>query len=132
MNTLIRTREIDFYPLHPDPNQAQSASHLLEGIDGIECVRVFPPVRIEVRYDLTMVTLQEIELALMEVGFHLDNNLFAKLRRALYYYTEETLRANLGMTQGQGKSTRDVFVKNYQSRPHGCRDERPDHWRSYL
>jgi hypothetical protein len=27
---------------------------------------------------------------------------------------------------------KQVFIKQYLKRSHGCRDERPEHWRNYL
>ena len=84
-----------------------------------------------VRYDITVVTLNILEEVLVELGFHLDNSLMYKLKRALYAYTEETQRANLGL-EGESCADRKVFIQNYLRRRHGCRDDRPEHWRGYL
>lgn len=132
MNPLVKQREILFSPLHPDPNQAQTALLALTDLEGIEYVDAPEPVRLVVRYRLPHQTLAGIEGLLRELGFHLDNSLLCKIKRALYYYTDETERANLGCPDGQCKTTRDVFVQHYRKRPHGCRDQRPMHWRNYL
>ncbi|HID49168.1 MAG TPA: hypothetical protein EYP40_06085 [Chromatiales bacterium] len=132
MNSVVKQREILFSPLHPDPNQAQTAMLVLRDLDGIERADAPEPTRLVVRYLLPQQTLADIEELLRELGFHLDNSLLCKLKRALYYYTDETERANLGCSDGQCKTTRDVFVQQYRKRPHGCRDQRPAHWRSYL
>jgi hypothetical protein len=129
---LKKQREIIFDPLHPDPNQAQTATLALNDFNGIEQIDVLSPLRLIVRYHLSEVTLADIEFVLRELGFHLDNSLLSKMKRALYAYTEETERANHGYSSSQGKTTRDVFIKQYQKRPHGCRDPRPSHWRDYL
>jgi len=130
MDELIRQREIVFDAMHPDPNQAQSAMLLLADIEGIEALHHLAPLRMSIRYNLTRLTLAHIETRLIDEGFHLDGSLMSKLKRALYAYTEETLRANLGCANEN--STRDVFVKQYHKKPHGCRDPRPPHWRNYL
>ena len=54
------------------------------------------------------------------------------MKRALYYYTETTLRANCGCPQGTSNCTKKVFALHYQQRDHSCRDHRPEHWRRYL
>ena len=128
---LIKQRDIRFCPLHPDPDQAQSAVLLLDGAAGIHDARKLAPHCLQVCYDIRRVTLQVIEEALTELGFHLDNSLMAKLKRALYHYTEETQRANLRIHTDL-YDTQEVFIARYQQLPHGCRDERPPHWREYL
>ncbi len=130
-STLIKYREIHFSTAHPDPDQAQSALLLLNDVSAIEETRKSAQTCLEVSYDLRLISLQIIEGTLAELGFHLDGSLLIRLRRALYYYTEETQRANLGYHQAN-HSTLDVFINRYQQLPHGCRDERPSHWREYL
>lgn len=132
MSNLFKQREILFSPMHPDPNQAQSAMLILGDLQGIERIDILQPTRLLVCYHLQLQTLAGIEALLRELGFHLDNSLLCKLKRALYYYTDDTERANLGCADGHCKNTRDVFVQHYQKRPHGCRDLRPAHWRNYL
>jgi len=129
---VIKQREILFCTLHPDPNQAGSAALLLTDMEGIRDPRPIEPHRLHLSYDLTVITYQEIESGLAEVGFHLDNSLMTKLKRALIHYTEETARANLGCPKGKTNCTDGVFVSRYQRLQHGCRDQRPDHWRNYL
>lgn len=128
LETTLKHREIVFATPHTDTNQAQSAMVMLVDVEGIEQITAMSPTQLSISYDVTLVTLNVIEQALMDVGFHLDNNLLVKIKRALYYYTEDTLRTNLGCNN----CTRDVFVNRYQKQLHGCRDERPRHWRNYL
>jgi len=132
LDSHIKQRDIDFCALHPDDNQAVSAMQLLGGIPGIETLRVHSPLRLSVRYHLSHFTLAEIETLLEELGYHLDNSLLVKLKRALFHYSDETERTNIGCHHGPCKTTRDVFINRYQHRPHGCRDTRPPHWRNYL
>jgi hypothetical protein len=130
----VKYREIGFCNPHPDPQQALSAVVVLADIDGIIHVTVpdSSPHVIQVSYDLNHICLYIIEDLLSELGFHLDNNLLAKLKRALYYYSEENELQALGLHTGQYQSTRDIFMSCYQCHSHGCRDGRPQHWRKYL
>lgn len=129
---MIKQRDIVFHSLHPEPRPARSAALMLNEVDGVEYVEALTETRLLVRYDLRQITLAIIEDALRDVGFHLENALLIKLKRALYYYSEETERANLGCPPCQVKTTREVFIKHYRNREHGCRDPRPSHWRQYL
>ncbi|GMQ89135.1 MAG: hypothetical protein BMS9Abin09_0593 [Gammaproteobacteria bacterium] len=130
----VKYREIGFCNPHPDPQQALSAMLVLADIEGI--LRVTVPDRsrnaIHVKYDLNEISLFIIEDLLSELGFHLDNSLLAKLKRALYHYTEENELQSLGLHTGQDQSTREIFMRCYLGHSHGCRDERPQHWRKYL
>lgn len=131
-NGLIKQREVIFCMLHPDPRQAHTAAAVLDGVEGILHLEVPDPAMLKVRYDLLRLTLQQIETLLSERGFHLDNSLMNKLLRALYRYTEDNERQNLGCPAGDSNCTTKVFISSYQRREHGCRDERPNHWRRYL
>jgi LmbE family N-acetylglucosaminyl deacetylase len=129
---LIKQREICFHLFHPDHHQVKTAVKLLTGLDGIEQVAALDEQCMMVRYDIRQWTLQLIDETLTELGFHIRLDLLARIKRALYYYTEDVQRENLGCSKGQSNCTREVFIKRYESIRHGCRDERPDHWRRYL
>lgn len=130
----IKHREIAFQGPHSEQNQAQRAILLLSDVQGVDQVHLLGVNRLSVSYDVRVFTLTDIENALTEVGFHLDNGLMCKLKRALYEYTEVTLRANLGLEQHacQGQCAQKVFVEKYRSKRHGNRDERPAMYRDYL
>jgi hypothetical protein len=132
MAELLKQREIAFCPLHPDSNQAESARFLLTNLNGIYTARPLNEHLLQVTYNLQYITLKNIEDALTELGFHLDNSLFAKLKRALFYYSEETQLANLGYDHADSKSTTEIFINRYDQLLHGCRDKRPPHYRHYL
>ncbi len=127
----LRQREVLFCRLHPDPRQAHSASLVLTGVEGIEGATPLTPHSLQISYRLDIVAYIDIEHTLLDLGFHLDNSLLNKIKRALIHYTEETARANLGCERGRGNCTRDVFVNRYQRLEHGCRDPRPEPWRHY-
>lgn len=131
-NDVIKHREIMFRGPHHDANQAQTATLILSDIEGILQVRPQHKELILVTYDVSLISLQVIDEFLGELGFHLDNNLLMKLRRALYYYTEELQQEVLGCRRGRGNCTQAVFINRYRQLEHGCRDVRPDHWRQYL
>jgi hypothetical protein len=129
---LIKHRDIAFRDLHPDPHQARSAALFLGGVGGVIRAAPTSPLLVQVSYDLLQVTLEEIEEALKELGLHIDNGILFRIRRALYYYAEETQRANLGCSRGESNCTRKVFALRYRTLNHACRDRRPEHWRRYL
>jgi len=127
---LIKRREIRFCHLHPEPNQAHSALLLLSDAQGIVDIHFVDELCLHVAYDIRQMTLQSLEDVLIRLGFHLDNRLLMRMKRALYAYSEETQRANLGCEETD--NTTMVFVKRYTTNYHGCRDKRPQHWRKYL
>lgn len=128
---LLKRREIRFRNLDPHANDAREAMQLLLEVQGVEHIMATTQDSMHIHYDLRHITLQTIESALMEVGFHLDNSLLSKMKRALFYYIEETQLMNLGHDQNQTNSTVDVFINCYHQRQHGCRDQRPTHLRQY-
>ena len=127
----IKTREVHFRNVDPEANDAREALSLLLDATGILQVRALTEDCIQVIYDIRLATLCAIEAALMEVGFHLDNKLLSKMKRALFYYTEETQLMNIGYQHDQASTTLDIFVNCYQQREHGCRDARPEYLRHY-
>ncbi len=128
----IKVREIVFCPLHPDKNQAGTAAQLLRDCEGVQSVERLSETRLQVCYDIRHATLEAIEELLTEFGFHLDNALMLRMRRALVHYMEQTQRINMGCGKGDHNCTVKVFINRYQQRKHGCRDQRPQHWRRYL
>jgi len=131
-DSLFKEREIAFCTLHPDPNQPGSAAELLHDIAGVVMAEAADHATLKVTYHLLDICLADIEQLLEHHGFHLDNRLMHKIKRALHHYTEDTQRANLGCSRGESNCTEKVFVNRYRNRDHGCQDVRPDHWRRYL
>jgi hypothetical protein len=128
----FKQRQITFDELHPHSSQAETAARFLADIDGVLACEVSAPLLLQVRYDLLKTTLEEIEDALRELGMHLDGALMLRLRRAMHYYMEDTQRANWGCIHGEHNCIKKVFAQRYQILEHGCRDDRPEHWRRYL
>lgn len=132
MNGSVISREITFGGPHELHDQAPVARALLADSPVIrDCVMLGPNV-IRVEYDLQVTCMIEIESALQELGFHLDNTLMSRLRRAYYAYREGTVRANMqNDPHCIGHCARRIFVQCYRNTEHGCRDSRPRHWRDY-
>ena len=131
-NDTIKHRHIHFCQLHPDPAQAQSAMFLMSDVGGITNLYLVEQHILQISYDIRYISLKMVEDALNEVGFHLDNSLLFKLKHALYHYTEEVQRQNLGLHNKHSNNTQKIFVSRYEKLRHGCRDDRPAHWRKYL
>ncbi|MBT3046235.1 MAG: hypothetical protein AB2728_16560 [Candidatus Thiodiazotropha sp.] len=132
LHDLVKNRDIHFVELHPDPNQAATAAMLLADVEGIIEATPHSETHLHVSYQLMQVSLEQIETGLTSMGLHIDNRLLYRLKRALYHYTEETERANLGCTRDDSKCTRMIFADRYQRMNHKLRDRRPEHWRKYL
>ena len=128
----IKLREINFCALHPDSNQAGTAVQLLNDCTPSQSARRLSDTRLEVCYDIRHATLEAIEELLENFGFHLDNSLLYRMRRALVHYMENTQRINMGCGRGESNCTVKVFINRYRQRRHGCQDGRPQHWRRYL
>lgn len=129
---IIKHREIGFRGPHAEINQAQTATLILSDVEGILHVQPQSDSIVLLSYDLSYINLHLIETLLSELGLHLDNSLMVKLRRALYYYSEEVQQEIIGCKRGRGNCTQAVFINRYRQLEHGCRDVRPDHWRQYL
>ncbi len=129
---LIKYREIVFADSQPDALQASSAALLLDNVEGVLDVQALSPTQIAISYHLLQISLEQIENALTEAGFNLSIRPLDRIRRALYYYAEDTQRANNGCVRGECKCTRKIFINRYEQLAHGCRDSRPEHWRKYL
>jgi len=131
-DSLKKQREIAFCSLHPDSDQAGTAAAFLGDLEGIDAVERLSETSVRVSYQINHVCLDDIESLLVDRGFHLDNSIMQRMRRALINYTEETQRINMGCAQGESNCTTKVFINRYRKRDHGCQDERPKHWRRYL
>ena len=124
---LEKTREIVFHAL-PE-GQVERARVLLHGLEGLE-VTIAGSNCLLVRYHVCEYTLEGLESALTSQGFHLDNNLLCKLKRALAYFCEGVQRRNVEANEPDIKS-QQAFMKVYDRHLHGDRDDTPEEWRDY-
>ncbi len=132
-NPPIKTREIRLRgPLAPE-HDIDAALAWLHNARGVLHTEKLNDHTLRLSYNLQRVCLTALETALSEVGFHLDNSLLIRLKRALYHYTEENERSRMGLTHticAQGCATK-IFAHRYTQIEHGCRDPRPEHLREY-
>jgi len=128
---LIKRRDILFMSPQADNDPASAAIMLLSEVDGILDATRLHNYGINICYHLGKITLCDVEDALQAVGFHLDNSVLSKLKRALFYYAEDTQLANMGYDHAESKSTLEIFINRYNQLPHGCRDGRPVYYRRY-
>ena len=131
-DSLNKQREIAFCTLHPDKDQAGTAAAMLGDCEGIDHAERLSQAVLQVEYQINQVCLADIEGLLEDRGFHLDNSLLSRMRRALGFLDIVHQRINLGCGRGKSNCTTKVFAARYRQRDHGCQDERPKHWRRYL
>lgn len=125
----FKRRELRFSTL-PE-NQTQRALILLRGLDGLRVERIEGRRALSVAYDIFDYTLEGLEEALMQEGFHLDNSLFSKLMRALIRYCEQTQLHTLRSPQRLIKKSNEVYVKAWDHHLHGDHDDTPPELREY-
>ena len=116
-------RELRFSKLPPD--QAARAEALLARVGGLEVSAGLLPTSVSIWYDVEEHTMEGIEAALCRHGFHLENTLYAKLIRALVYYSEDTQLRNMHGPQRLIKKSHEVYSRAWEHHPHGDRDETP-------
>ena len=121
-NDIIKNRTIRFKLSQPD--QAEKARQILADVPGIERLEVSDTDCLSIRYTVEELTLQMIESALREVGFELDDSIVTNLKRAVFSYCEDALRASIGVGQA---GTRPK-IKLHTSSP----GPRSDDWRHYV
>ena len=126
---LDKVREIRFRPL--PPGQVEKALQALRALPGVQAEAGRRPLSVVVRYSILEYSLEVLETALVEGGFHLDQALYVKLRRALVYFVEETQRHNLLSPERLIKQSNEVYIKAYDHHPHGDHDDTPPELREY-
>lgn len=122
-------RDIVFSALPTD--QAAQAARILSRIVGVTAQAHIREHRITVQYDVSEHNLLELETLLCDIGFHLDNHILQKIKRALAHYCEEVQCDNLHIPEHNLKS-RDVYVQVWENHPHGDHDDTPEELRRYL
>ena len=84
-----------------------------------------------VHYNVLDFTLQLLDEALVNAGFHLDRSLLIRLHRALIYYVEDTQVHNLRSPERLIKQSHVVYIQAYAHHPHGDRDDTPPELREF-
>jgi len=105
--------------------QAEKAMLLLQSLPNL---RVRPGLQartLHLSYELAHYQFRMIENHLLELGFHLDDSLVARMLRSLTRFREETQMRNAAMPQRLIKQSNQVYVKAYEHHPHGDHDDTP-------
>lgn len=126
---LHKVREIRFGRL--PPGQVEQAWGSLRMLKHLRVERGPGERSIMVHYSVLDYSLELIEDALRDAGFHLDSSLYTKLVRALVYFCEETQRHNLATPERLIKQSNEVYIKVYDQHPHGDHDDVPLDLRDY-
>ena len=126
----LKTRTIWLAEARGDPAITDSAAALLRDVKGVMRVRIAGPNKLVVSYNVRVITMQTIEALLTEFGYALRTSLFCRLMRGICYYIEDIECTE--PQHDQAECTRDAFINSYLTKPHGCRDHRPDYQRRYL
>ena len=126
---LDKEREIRFKAF--PPGQCEQAFESLRMLKGLQVRRTERADTIKVHYSVLDYSLEDIENALRDAGFHLDNSLYFKLVRALVYFCEETQRHNLMSPERLIKKSNEVYIQVYDQHPHGNCDDTPHELREY-
>jgi len=124
-NDLIKDREIRFKLSTQD--QARKAEQLLKDVPGVEPIEATTSSSLRIRYSVEDLTLQMIEAALREVGFDLDDGLLNRLKRAVFSYCEDALRASIGVDESASDSTPPLSLPQP-----AVQDPRPHDWHKYV
>ncbi|NMG44501.1 hypothetical protein GPA22_12255 [Aromatoleum toluvorans] len=127
---LLKEREIRFagYP----PRQVQQALQSLRLLKGLTAAPHGEREHsIVVSYSVLEFSLEVLEDALRDAGFHLENSLYARLVRAVVYFCEETQRHNVASPERLIKQSNEVYVKVYEYHLHGDHDDTPPEFREY-
>ena len=96
---LIKSRRLCFaYPL--DTIQAQRVQEALTSMMGVEDVRIERD-RMDIQYDLMLVTEEQIEKELISVGIALGQGWAYRLRHAFIHFEEEFEIDNLEVTKNK-------------------------------
>lgn len=126
----LKKRTIRIKDTREDPGALAAAENLLRDVKGIHQVMAKLPDKLVVRYNVRQITLQTIEALLREFGYGLQAGFYCRFLRLVCYYIEDIECSH--PIHAQAECTRDAFISHYLSKPHGCRDQRPDYSRRTL
>ncbi len=82
-----------------DTHQVEAACAALRGIQGVYHAQPVSNYRLTLTYSLQYLSFELIEALLKELGFYLDNSIFAIIRRNIYQYLEDNVREKLRLDE---------------------------------
>ena len=114
------------------PGQVERAFALLSGLEGLKVERGNERNCLHIIYSLLDYSLEGLEHALAQQGFHLDGGALGQISKKLTYYREEVEYHNLNVPELHGRARRsEVFAKAYEHHLHGDHDDTPPELREY-
>lgn len=105
-------------------SQAEEACATLRGIKGVFDAQPVNNHRLSLTYSLEHLTFELIEDLLRELGFYLDDSIFAVIRRNIYQYLEDNAREKIHVDEEKQKLVCEVDTEI----PH---DEPEKYWNNY-
>ena len=123
-NEIIKVRVIRFKM--SSPGQAEKAAELLDGVTGIQNAELKDRHSLQLSYSVEELTLQMIESALREVGFELNNDIVSNLKRAVFSYCEDALRASIGVEHHSHDNQPSISLRHSS-----LQDPRPHDWHKF-
>ncbi len=122
-------RELRFAKLRP--RQVDEARIYLAEFEGLFIEPGLLPNSLSIWYEINEYTLEGVESALRDRGFHLENSLYCKLVRAVVYFCEDTQLRNMRQPERLLKKSNEVYVKAWEHHAHGDHDDTPPELREY-
>jgi hypothetical protein len=107
-----------------NPAQAEEACATLRSVKGVIDVHPINSHRLSLSYSLEHLTFELIEDLLRELGFYLDNSIFAIIRRNIYQYLEDNAREKIRADEEEQKLVCSVDAE-------GSQDEPEKYWNNY-
>ncbi|OGT24137.1 MAG: hypothetical protein A3K00_02085 [Gallionellales bacterium RIFOXYD2_FULL_52_7] len=99
--------------------QVARALEILNGLPNLLAVRTVKDSAMEIRYNLRDYTLEDLERALEQEGFHLDHSFLHNVGRNVIYYCEDTTRHNMEIPDHvTKKNEKGVFVEKHGQHLH--------------
>ena len=105
-------------------HQASEACAALRGVKGILLAEPINRHRLKLVYSLEHLSFELVEALLRELGFKLDGNIFAVIRRNFYQYLEDNAREKMQVEEQEHELVCDVDA----DLPH---DEPEKYWHKY-
>lgn len=127
---LEKKRELLFEAEPAD--QLSHALEILSGLPNLSAVRAANAHTLEIRYNLRDYTLEGLEHALEQEGFHLDHSFLHNVGRNIIYYCEDTTRHNMEIPDHvTKKNEKGIFVEKHGQHPHKEHAGTPPDLREY-
>ncbi len=105
-------------------SQAENACEALKGVKGIVDIQPLNNYKLALTYSLKDLSFELIESLLKELGFYLDNSLFAIIRRNIYQYLEDNVREKIHAEEVD----HNLVCHLHEELPH---DEPEKYWNNY-